>query len=139
MIDMKDRAKEFAREHGVLNPDDSELMILTEFASREVKLDREIRLSDSVASEVIAEERAEKAEGAVRPILNALEESKNALFGAWQMLSAICETDSSVDRLSARDRAKTAYLAACSALAQSRLTEDSPFNHMDGNGRPLLP
>lgn len=46
----------------------------------------------------------------------ALEKAQRALHGAWQMFSAICETDASWDRLAARDRAEAAWEQALGAL-----------------------
>jgi hypothetical protein len=43
-----------------------------------------------------------------RRLREALRDATTGLDGAWQMLSAICETDSSIDRVKARDRAAKA-------------------------------
>lgn len=50
----------------------------------------------------------------------ALEDADRALHGAWQMLSAICESDYSRDRAAARDRALAAWERNGAVLVELR-------------------
>ena len=61
-------------------------------------------------------ERAEKAESSLEALRSGLEAAGDALFHAWQGFSAICETDTSVDRRKMRDSAAGAMKAARALL-----------------------
>jgi hypothetical protein len=55
----------------------------------------------------------------IRKLREALEGSEQSLFGAWQMLEAICESDPSQDRKKAATRAMEGLKAARAALKEA--------------------
>lgn len=65
----------------------------------------------------------------------ALERAQRALHGAWQMFSAICETDASRDRLAARDRALAAWERSLGDLIMLRANPSESAQRL-GAGDP---
>lgn len=72
-------------------------------------VDRDLLLSthaaiESAFPEAFGDSSSEGAEKPTPEIMGALREAERGLHFAWQMLSAICDSDPSRDRIAARDR-----------------------------------